>query len=398
MKIHRLLARRGLLIVGVAALVAGAGGCGGNSGPPEGSLDRLGAPEGHLNLIALPGYVRDGSQDPAVDWVTPFERQTGCTISSTIASSPDQVLRLMRGNGYDGVAARGDVSGTLVDEDLVSPINTDLIPAYTGLFPALKSLPSNKVDGTTYGIPIGRLVNFLVWRTDLIHMPHDEPPTSNVLFDPSVVSRNGGRIGAYDSPMSIADAALYLKKHRKDLGIGDVYELDDEQFAAAIALLRAQRPRIGAYWRTAGQSVRNFVSGATIAGPAWQTSINGMLHARLKIRATVPDEDSTGISDAWMISSHAQHPTCMYEWMNYISSPGPNSALAEQTGQAPASEHACDLTAKPEFCDTYRAADEQLFNKVDFWTTPLRDCGDDRGDTCAGYGEWARAWREVTGR
>ena len=33
-----------------------------------------------VNILAWPGYVEDGSTDPAVDWVTPFEEETGCEV------------------------------------------------------------------------------------------------------------------------------------------------------------------------------------------------------------------------------------------------------------------------------------------------------------------------------
>ena len=40
----------------------------------------LGATEGKLNIIAWAGYAEDGSTDKKVDWVTPFEKQTGCQV------------------------------------------------------------------------------------------------------------------------------------------------------------------------------------------------------------------------------------------------------------------------------------------------------------------------------
>jgi putative spermidine/putrescine transport system substrate-binding protein len=94
----------------------------------------------------------------------------------------------------------------------------------------------------------------------------------------------------------------------------------------------------------------------------------------------------------------APHPNCMYRWMNYVSGPAVNAEIAERKGQAPANQRACDLTTDPAFCDTYRAADEDLFKDVHFWTTPLRDCGDARGDECTTYADWERAWDEVMGR
>ena len=42
--------------------------------------------------------------------------------------------------------------------------------------------------------------------------------------------------------MSIAEAAVYLKMHEPDLGIEDPYELNEEQFEAAVNLMKEQRP------------------------------------------------------------------------------------------------------------------------------------------------------------
>ena len=46
------------------------------AGPP--GARRARRPEGEVNIVAWAGYVEDGSTDPAVDWVTPFEKETGC--------------------------------------------------------------------------------------------------------------------------------------------------------------------------------------------------------------------------------------------------------------------------------------------------------------------------------
>ena len=40
---------------------------------------------------------------------------------------------------------------------------------------------------------------------------------------------------------------------------------------------------------------------------------------------------------------------------------------------------------------------EAYFEKVYYWTTPVADCGDDRGDVCKDYSEWTTAWTEIRG-
>lgn len=379
-----------------AILVLILGGCG--NGDDEGggeTPERLGEPEGALDLIALPGYVEDGSADPAVDWVTPFERETGCEVSSTVAESPDEVVRLMRSGDYDGVSARGNVGLRLVEEGLVDPVNTDLIPSYADLFPQLKDRAHNTVDGVHYGVPQGRGANLMVWNSARVETEPDKPVPADLLFDPERVTQSGGRLAIPADPMFIADAAIYMREHDPDLGIENVFELDQEQFDATIELLREQRPLVGRYWSTPADAVEAFTSGAAVAGTARLVSVRAMLIGGVKVDAVVPKDGGTGFSDTWMLSSSARHPHCMYRWMNHVIGPETNAAVAVHTGQAPSNERACNLIGA--HCDEYRAADEDLFDEVEYWATPLRDCGDDRGEVCKTYDEWAQAFAEVKG-
>ena len=57
-----------------------------------------------------------------------------------------------------------------------------------------------------------------------------------------------GKVTAYDSPIYIADAAVYLMATNPELGITNPYALDETQFAAAVDLLKQQRGIIGRYW------------------------------------------------------------------------------------------------------------------------------------------------------
>jgi putative spermidine/putrescine transport system substrate-binding protein len=41
---------------------------------------------------------------------------------------------------------------------------------------------------------------------------------------------NKGRVQAYDGPIYIADAALYLMTKKPELGIKDPYELNEQQY------------------------------------------------------------------------------------------------------------------------------------------------------------------------
>ncbi len=91
-----------------------------------------------------------------------------------------------------------------------------------------------------YGVPHGYGANLLMYNTEVV----DPAPTSwGAVFDDA--GTYTGKVTAYDSPIYIADAALYLMKTQPDLGIEDPYALDADQLAAAVDLLKEQRDARG---------------------------------------------------------------------------------------------------------------------------------------------------------
>ena len=274
----------------------------------------------------------------------------------------------------------------------VAPVNTELIPNYADVFEALKDQPWNTVDGQEYGVPHGRGANLLMWRDDKVS---PAPDSWGAVFDEN--SPYKGKVTAYDSPIYIADAAVYLKATQPDLGITDPYELDEEQFAAAVDLLKKQRGIIGEYWSDYTKEQAAFTSGDSVIGTTWQVIANLLEADKVKIKTALPKEGATGWSDTWMIASKAKNPNCMYMWMDHIISPKANAAVAEWFGEAPSNQKACAETAAKDHCDIFHAEDEDYFSKVAYWTTPTKDCGDDRGQTCKDYSEWVQAWTEIKG-
>jgi putative spermidine/putrescine transport system substrate-binding protein len=374
-------------------------GCGddddsGDSGGGDESamLDKVGKGEGQVDLIAWAGYVEDGSTDPAYDWVTPFEKKTGCDVNVKIGNTSDEMVQLMRTGNYDSVSASGDATIRLVRGGDVDPVNVDLVPNYKDIFPALKDQPHNTVDDVHYGIPHGRGANLLMWNTDKVKGDFD---SWSAVFDDS--DQFEGKVTAYDSPIYIADAALYLKSAQPELGIDNVYELDEKQFDAAVDLLKAQRKNIGEYWFAYTEEQEAFANGDSEIGTTWQVIANLLEADKVNVKTVLPKEGATGWSDTWMISSEAKHPNCTYMWLDWVVSPKVNAQIAEYFGEAPANRKACAETADPKHCDIYHADDEDFFSQVAYWNTPEKDCGDDRGEVCKDYSEWVQAWTEVKG-
>ncbi|MEA2451486.1 MAG: putative spermidine/putrescine transport system substrate-binding protein [Actinomycetota bacterium] len=400
---------RGMRIMAaLAAMMLLAAACGGSDdtgttdtggGPDESTLPtEIGAGEGELNLIAWSGYVEDGSNDPGYDWVTQFEKDTGCKVKTKYGDTSDEMVTLMRQGGgsvYDGVSASGDASNRLIAGGDVAEINIDLIPDYADVMPSLQEPGHNTVDGKHYGVPYLWGPNVLMYITDVVK----EAPTSwDVTFEPD--SPYAGKVTAYDSPIFIADAAMYLREHQPDLGITDPYELTQEQLDAAVELLKGQSEIVGKYWAAYSDEIDGFASGDLAIGTAWPYQVNVLQSDKEPIEATIPSEGATGWADTWMMSTNAPHPNCMYEWMKWTMTPDVQATAAAWFGGTPSSTTACDPLRKAigkSADDTYHCGDDGFLSGIELWKTPIPDCGDDRGETCTDYSVWTQKWQEVRG-
>lgn len=352
----------------------------------------LAGAEGEVNMVAWAGYVEDGSTDPAYDWVTPFEELTSCQVNVKTGGTSDEMVQLMQSGEYDGVSASGDATQRLMAGGEVVAIDTAEFSSYADVFEGLKLKPWNSADGTPYGIPHGRGANLLVYNTEAF--ADGAPDSWSVMFEPG--SAADGAVSVYDSPIYIADAALYLMATQPELGITNPYALDQAQFDAAIALLEAQAALTSQYWADYTVQQASLENGDVLAGTTWQVIVNLAQANGAKIDAVKPVEGATGWSDTWMLSSKAAHPNCMKLWMDWIASPWANAQVAVWFGEAPSNAKSCELEGMAEHCATFHATEDDYWTDVWYWTTATEECLDGRTDvTCVPYTEWVNAWNTL---
>jgi putative spermidine/putrescine transport system substrate-binding protein len=342
--------------------------------------------EGQVNLVIWAGYA-----DKA--WAGPFTQETGCQVKTKDGASSDDMIDLLGSGQYDGVSASGNASVRLMERGDVSPIDTDLTPNYADVQDGIKNQTYNSKDDEPYGVPHGRGPNLLLFRTDVL------PESTNswdVIWDKGAPYK--GKISIYDDSIFIADAAVYLKATQPDLNITNPYQLDDKQFAAAVDLLKKQAAIAGEYWPgDVAKQVQSFTNKDSVVGTTWPYQVNLLETAKVPVKAVKPKEGTTGWSDTWMIYSKAKNPNCMYLWMDYIISPAAQAMVAEGFGEAPVNAKACALTKDKNHCTKFHAEDEAWWKDVYYWTTPTKDCGDDRGEVCKTQADWKAAWTEIRG-
>jgi len=383
------------LLAGAAVSVLFLAACGSSGGSSSGSAattpKEIGKGEGALKIVAWAGYAENGGTDKSANWVGPFEQETGCKTEVKIGNTSDEMFQLMSTGEYDGVSASGDSSVRLIDAGQVSPVNVDLISNYKDLSPFLKDQTYNTKDGVHYGVPHGWGANLLMWNSDVVN---PAPDSWGAVFDPN--SPYKGKVTAYDAPIYIADAALYLMKTKPELGIKDPYSLTQDQFNAAVDLLKQQHKIIGEYWSNYAATQQAFEQGTTVLGTTWQVIAN-LASAKVPVKTVLPKESSTAWSDTWMVSSKAKHPNCMYKWMDYITRPDVQAQVAAWFGEAPANPKACDLIEDKTHCDVYKATDKSFYDGLYFWATPRKQCLDGSGSDCVPFSEWIKAWTEIKG-
>ncbi|MFQ1608660.1 ABC transporter substrate-binding protein [Aeromonas veronii] len=364
------------------------------AGQTQAAPTELGKGEGQLNIVAWAGYVERGETDKNYDWVTGFEKETGCKVSVKTAATSDEMVALMNEGGFDLVTASGDASLRLIAGGKVQALNLALIPSYSKIDPRLQNAPWHTVDGKHYGVPYQWGGNILMYNTKVFPKA---PDSWNVVFEEQTLAdgkSNKGRVQAFDGPIHIADAALYLMTHQPALGIKDPYELNEDQYKASLALLRKQRQLVGRYWHDAFVQIDDFKNEGVVASGSWPFQANALIADKQPIATTVPKEGVTGWADTSMVHSDAKNLTCAYKWLEHSLSNKLQGDLAAWFGSVPVVPAACEGNALlgPTGCKT-NGIDN--FDRVRFWRTPVSQCKSQ--GTCVPYYRWVSDYIAILG-
>ena len=356
-------------------------------------LTSLGKPEGKLNIIAWPGYIERGQSDKNYDWVTGFEKATGCQVNVKTAATSDEMVSLMNSPNYDLVTASGDASLRLIYGKKVQEINPALIPSWKTLDPRVKNGNWFTVAGKPYGVPYQWGANFLMYNSKIFPKA---PGSWSVVFEPGNLpdgKPNKGRVQAYDGAIYIADAALYLMHKNPKLGIKDPYELNEAQYAAVLQLLRQQKSLTHRYWHDVTVQMNDFKKEGVAVSSAWGYTINTLQTEKFPVAGTIPQEGATGWADTTMLHAQAQHPVCAYKWMEWSLNKNLQSALAEWFGSNPVVADACKTKAPggSNFCQSNGF---DRFGQIRFWRTPVAKCSQ---GSCVPYSRWTADYIAIMG-
>ena len=181
-------------------------------------LQAIGAGEGLVDIVAWPGYIERGETDPAYDWVTGFEQQTGCKVRVKTANTSDEMVALMNEGGFDLVTASGDASLRLIAGKRVQEVNTAPDPELEQGRPA----PAERALAHRRRQALRRALSVGLERADVQHRGLQAAARRAGTWCSRrrpcpTASRTRAACRRSTAPIYIADAALYLMHHKPEL-------------------------------------------------------------------------------------------------------------------------------------------------------------------------------------
>ena len=131
-----------LLLATMMLLVLAA--CGDDSKEEEGAGDsgkESSAKGGTLNLLVWEGFA-----DPSI--ISEYEEEYGVKVNAVYFGSSDELLAKLKSGGgstYDLISPSGDLSGLLVQEGMLEPIEIEKIKNYADIDDSLKLKEVKKI-------------------------------------------------------------------------------------------------------------------------------------------------------------------------------------------------------------------------------------------------------------
>lgn len=297
---------------------------------------KLGGP---LNFF---GY--DGEQGQNV--AKGFLEKNGIQLNAAFAGAADETLTRFNTGGrgsMDILTMNKDFQRSIIDSKTVlfEELDMSRIPNAAGLFPAFKDAPWLHRDGKTYGIP-------MIWG--------DEP----CVYNPAKWDRMPAKYTDFADPKYEGSLVLLddpfgnIWLFAKSLGIKEPHRLTAADIDNALKALLAIKPNVVTIGASLGDMADVLIRGDAsigIGGWAYQTIIAKQKGVTLALGS--PADDGTFFwSDAYAIAVDSPHVDNAYAYIDFLTSPESNAALATELGSGATVEKAFDLM-DPSVRDIY---------------------------------------------
>jgi len=153
-----------------------------------------------------------------------------------------------------------DTVARWVRAGIVKKIDTSRLSNYGDVWPGLRDMPGDSMDGGKIFIPFDWGNSSIIVRTDLVDAEDLEDESWNILFK----EKYAGRVAMYNSTSSFMVAGLVL-----GMSPDEIWNPSDEQIAQMKAVLAEQNPRVRFYWDAQSDAEQAIAAGEVVASYAW---------------------------------------------------------------------------------------------------------------------------------
>jgi putative spermidine/putrescine transport system substrate-binding protein len=275
-----------------------------------------------LRVLSWPGYAD-------ADLVKAFEVRTGNRVNVTFIDSDEalwQRVQQNKGQDFDVFAVNTAELQRYIQADLVSPINTTLIPNTKRQLPRFRQLEriSGLVhQGEVFAVPYTYAEMGLIYDRQQVKTP---PTSLTALWDP----KYRGKVLVYNSSSHNFTLAA------QSLGNNTPFQLLSKQWPAAVNQLIALRRNVLGFYTQPDESVELFQQkhAALMLANYGTQQLQLLRKAGADVGYAIPKEGALAWLDTWAITRKTQKTALAHAWINYLLEPAPSQALEMRQGLA----------------------------------------------------------------
>ncbi|MHB8079916.1 MAG: ABC transporter substrate-binding protein [Candidatus Krumholzibacteriia bacterium] len=354
--------RRTLLVLGLGLLAPGAA-------RSQASAAAAAPAPGTLRIATWDMYCDPARPDKPLGWAE-FERETGAVVTATVFATNDEVVRAVRGGGYDLCIASCDVVPVMIAEGLLRPLPVARLANYHDLLPPLLHVRYGHVGRLDYCAPFSWGEMGLAYDTQSLP---EAPRSWQILWEPAW----RGRIAHWDDLSVLWTAAL----------------ADDQRAVFALAgqpLWEAARraARLSAagclFWRDEATQLAAMAAGRIVLNVTWPNVVAKANRQAGRERWVMvrPEEGATGFIDNVCVVAGTASPELADRLADFLIGPTSQLAMSAANDYAPSSAAAVQRLS-PQRRAQLNLDDANRLNRLYLWRPiPNRD-------------EYERLWLEA---
>jgi len=304
---------------------------------------------GEINVLTWEGYADDS-------FIKSFEETSECKVNATyVGSNDDFAPKLAAGGGvYDLITPSIDTTGLMIDAGFVEPLDPSRITEWSNIYEKFLKLEGIQRDGEYYGMPYTWGSIPFMYRVDKF----ETPPTSLAdVFTPELA----GKISLWDDKSSLYVAARLN-------GNADIYNLNDDQLAAARDRMIELKPMVRKYWATAGELVDLYAGGEVWISNTWGGYQSNLLaEAGIEVKEFLPSDGAEGWMDSWMLVKGTPNTECAYKLLNMLLSAEGQCGVANVNGYSVSNPVAAKSCMPPEQFASLHQDDPDYLDSLQLW-------------------------------